>query len=374
MTEKYNAAASQVTLAEVFSSVRLLGPPMSEQLVALISHLFTPEEAEVAQRLPFYYPPTRQSVARLAGKVGRPSEQVLALLEGMSKKRTIFKTKRGYALLPLIPGMFERMLMSGVDSEWHKQYAVMLNELYATGYMRDYNKRKVPGIRNIPVQRTIEGKTKIQSADKVSEMIDYHKDLAVANVCQCRQAARFAGRECRRSKPEDGCLIFGSFAAGLVNSGDGRRVSREEMRDIVQERWEKKLVFLTGNVSVQSPNAICTCCDCCCHALESVNNFGGIANLAHPHFLVKVDDALCNDCAKCVKACNTRAHVFKDKKHSFDVAKCIGCGVCLTVCKQDALSLAENPLFSPPSKGFVQMAVKLLPGTVIAGMKAKLSR
>jgi len=374
MDKNFDAAASQIALAKVFSSVTLLGPPMDEKLVRLIRHLFSPEEAEIAQHLPYYYPRSQQSLKKLAAKVGRTPEEILLLLEAMSKRRTIFKTKKGYALLPLIPGMFERMLIGGADSDWHKEYARMLNELYATGYVRKYNNRKVPGIRNLPVQKAVEGKTRIVSADLVSEMIDFHKELLVANVCQCRQAARFSGKECKRSKPEDGCLVFGSFATMVAANKDGRLVSKEEMRDIVAERWEKKLVFFTANVSPQSPNAICTCCDCCCHYLESVNKFGGIANFAHSHFLVQVNESLCNDCGKCAKACNTYAHIFKDKKHSFAKEKCIGCGVCMTVCKQDCLKLVENPAFKLPSKGFMQLAIKLLPGTAIAGLKAKMSK
>jgi len=373
MDKNFDAAPPQVALAKVFSSVTLLGPPMGDQLVQLIRHLFSPEEAEIARHLPYYYPRSQQSLKKLAAKAGQTPEEALLLLEAMSKRRTIFKTRKGYALLPLIPGMFERMLISGVDSEWHKEYARMLNELYATGYVRKYNNRRVPGVRNLPVQKAVEGKTKIIDADLVSEMIDFHKELLVANVCQCRQSTRFSGKECKRSKPEDGCLVFGSFATMVAANKDGRLVSKEEMRDITQERWEKKLVFFTANVSPQSPNAICTCCDCCCHYLESVNKFGGIANFAHSHFLAQVEESLCNDCGKCAKACNTYAHIFKDKKHSFASEKCIGCGVCVTVCKQDALKLVENPAFRPPSKGFVQLAIKLLPGTVIAGMKARLT-
>jgi ferredoxin len=375
MAKSFDAHPSQIALAKIFSSVTLLGPPLDEKLVRLIRHLFTPEEAEIARHLPYYYPRSKQSLAKLAAKVGRTPEEILPLLENMNRLKTILKTDKGYSLLPLIPGMFERMLISGVDSAWHRKYAQLLNDVYATGYVRTYNNRRVPAIRNIPVQKTIEGKSKVLSADLVSEMIDYHKELAVANVCQCRQSLRFEGKECKRSSPEDGCLVFGSFAALLVSGGNCRAVSKEEMRDIVVERWEKKLVFMTGNVGLQSPNAICTCCDCCCHFLESVNKFQGKTGLAHSHYLARTDGALCNDCGKCVKACNTYAHALKDKKHGFDPEKCIGCGVCVTVCKQDAIQMVENPAFQPPtSKSFQELALKLLPATALAGIKAKLSR
>ena len=84
------------------------------------------------------------------------------------------------------------------------------------------------------------------------------------------------------------------------------------MRDIAQERFEKSLVFFTGNVKFNNPNAICTCCDCCCHFLHMVNEFGQNGLIAPAHFVANVDKAQCNDCSKCVKKCNTLAHKMED--------------------------------------------------------------
>ena len=64
MKQKYNAEPMQIKLARIFSSVTLLGPPMNEKLVNLVAHLFTPEEAEIAIRLPFYLPRSLKRIAR----------------------------------------------------------------------------------------------------------------------------------------------------------------------------------------------------------------------------------------------------------------------------------------------------------------------
>lgn len=369
--EPFAAHSAQIDLAKVFSSVRLLGPPMGEKLVRLIAHLFSPAEAEVARHLPLYIPKT---LAKIAKKAGRRPEEIRQLLEAMRERRVIVGGRRGYFLIPLIPGIFEYMLMTGVDTEWHRTYARLMVDLISTRYFRRYNKRPIPLARNIPVERAVDGQSRVLDADRVSEMIDRHDSFAVLHVCQCRQSHRFVGHECRRSSPEDGCLIFGAFADRTVEKGNGRAVSREEMRKIVADRQEKQLIFMTGNVSPGNPNAICTCCDCCCHFIDMIQHQGGRMALAPPHFLAAVDEELCIQCGLCASACNVRAHTFEDKTHSYEVASCIGCGLCVDPCKPHAIAMVENPGYRPPTRDFGRMALKSLPSTILSAIQVKLGR
>ena len=57
-----------VKLAKVFSSPALLGPAYSENLVALVAHLFSPEEAAIARRLPYYRTKPLEHIARKTGR------------------------------------------------------------------------------------------------------------------------------------------------------------------------------------------------------------------------------------------------------------------------------------------------------------------
>jgi len=371
MDQNFEAHPSQIELARIFTSVRLFGPPMSDRLITLVAHLFTSEEASVAKYLPLYYTRPIKTIAR---KARQDTDKIKPLLEDMANRRIIYKGEKGYSLLPLIPGMFEYMLMNGADTPWHRRYAELVNDLFSTGYVRQYSGRPVPAIRNIPVQSVIEGSSRVVDSDLMYEMIDCHNEFAVLNVCQCRQARFFTGHECKRSIPQDGCLTFGSTSLGVVKNGSARAVSKEEMRDIVQDRWEKKLVFMTANVHPSSPNAICTCCDCCCHFLESVNKYGGMTSVAPPHFMANLDESLCNNCGKCSKVCNTHAHTVEDKIHSFDIDKCIGCGLCVDACNQKAISMVENPAYKPPSRDFNRLGLRILPYGVLSALKVKLSR
>jgi ferredoxin len=368
---QYDAHPSQVKLARVMSSVRLVGPPFDEKLVRLIAHLFSPDEAEIARKLPFYYP---QSLRMISLRTFTSGRRLIPLLNSMADRKVIFRAGDGYSLLPLIPGMFEYMLMDGVDTPWHREYARLLADVYTTGYVRDYSRVKLPAVKNIPVNVEVPSAGRVADTDAVAEMIEEHNDLAVANVCQCRQSILFVDGKCGRSSPDDGCLIFGSFAAGSINSGVARRVDRREMTDIVAERREKKLVLLTANITAENPNAICTCCDCCCHFLESINHYGCKSLLAPPRYLARVDDGLCNSCGLCVRACNTAAHRLVEKKHSYTSDKCIGCGFCVAVCKKGAISMAFNADYRRPARGFASLGISLMPKTAISGLRAILSR
>ncbi|MDT8272420.1 MAG: 4Fe-4S binding protein, partial [Desulfomonilia bacterium] len=364
------AHPDQRALAEVFTSVSLLGPPMSDTLLELVCHLFSPEEAAVARYLPFYLPKPIETIARRA--LTRP-EEIREIVLRLAERRVIYSNSRGYALLPLIPGMFEYLLMDGRDTPWHRRYAQLIVDLFGTGYSSRYNTSPSPLIRTIPIQTAVEEESRVVDADLMSEMIACHDRLAVLNVCQCRQSLLFVGHECSRSSPQDGCLVFGSFAESTVESGSGRFVSREEMRDIVQERWENNLVFMSANLVPTSSNAICTCCDCCCHYLESINTFKGRMSLAPPHFLALVDESSCTSCGKCVKVCNTHAHSIEDRVHTYNHENCIGCGLCVTACPVHAITLAENPDYRPPSRSWLHHGLRILPGSVLSAMKIKLT-
>jgi len=365
------AHPAHLDLAVVFSSIALLGPRMSEELVRLVAHLFTPEEAEVVKHLPFYVPRSLKAIAR---KAGRPAAEIKPLLEAAGERRTIYGGSRGYCLMPIIPGMFEYLLMGGADTPWHREYAKRLQAVIHTGYMREYMSRSIPAVRNIPVQTALPDRNRVVDADLVSEMIRAHEHLAVLHVCQCRQAAHFTGGKCRRSAPSDGCLVFGSFAQGAVAGGNGRPVSREEMHAIVEERRKRNLVFLAANVSPTSPNAICTCCDCCCHFLGAVNRYEGRALMAEPRDLAEVREDLCNDCGKCSRVCNTYAHRMEAGRHVYEARKCIGCGVCLEACPEQAIRMVGNPRYRKPAAGYPTLGLKLFPPLALSGLKAKIRR
>lgn len=345
---------------------------MSEKLLELIEHLFSPEEAGIAKHLPYYFPRRAKTIAR---RSRRSVSEVVPILERLAERRVILRAgSRGYALLPLIPGMFEYLLMDGRDSPWRRRYARLINELYATGFTRRYSTTYVPATRYIPLDSAIEHQECILETDRISAMIEAHEHLAVLNVCQCRQSQVMDGKSCQRAAPEDGCLAFGSFAKGVEQSGTGRMVSRAEMRAIVKDRWEKNLVFWAANVAPDKPNFICTCCDCCCHLLEGIEKFNSRVCIAQPHFLAEVDMSACSHCGACVAVCNTHAHSLKDQEHAYAQRLCIGCGLCIKACGQEAIVMRANPAYQRPSSSWLSLALRVMPAGLVAAIRALAAR
>ncbi len=365
-----DAHPALLNLARTFSSVQIMGPPVSDRLLALVSHLYSVEEAEVCRGLTYLYPRSLGTVARLCK---RDPAEVLRLLEGMAQRRVVHKTLDRYMLYPLIPGLFEYVFMTGGDSPWHVEYSRLVNDLFGTGYVAEYLTRDIGAIRNISVQEAIAHKNYIVGADLMSNMLDAHERFAVLHHCPCRHSKKLLGRECKRAQPDDGCLVLGEFSTVTVSRGNGRAVSREEMREIVAQRWEKNLVFLTANVDPASQNVICTCCDCCCHALETANHYSR-KFVAPPHSVAEMNDSLCNDCGRCVRVCNSYAHVVEDRKHLLRTERCIGCGHCVRACSRHAIQLIENPAFQKPKAGYIQLLLNMLPPILLMGMEIQWKR
>jgi ferredoxin len=369
-TELPGCGPEHVKLAKKFGAVKVMGPPPSDALLAVLAHLFTRDEARVALHLSFLRPRTAESLAR---KTGLQQAELTALLEEMCRKRAIIRAARHYMLYPLIPGTFENILRTGEDGPWHRRYAELVNGLFDTGYLREYFTRPVNAIRSIPIREAVEDQSLVAGEDLVSEMIDFHTDFAVLHACACRQSMHLTGHECRRAAPSDGCLTFGAYSRGIVAEGNGRAVDKSEMREIVAARREKNLVFFTSDAVPTLQTAICTCCDCCCHALGIINGLGG--KLAAPsHFLARVDAAKCTNCGRCIPPCNTHAHVLLDKKHVFDPAKCIGCGNCVAACERAAIVLVENERYRPPARTYRRLILRILPPVLRMGLGIKLRR
>ena len=352
-------------VASALASPLLMGPPLCDELIALVEHLFTEEEARVAQHLSGL---RWRSSAQVARAERRPVEEVEPLLEALAlQKRAIACTappRRRYRFLPLIPGVFE-MALAGQSPEtmspWHRRFAALIEALFETGFHLDYIAAPTAAVRYLPVGGVVDAHPMAIPSDRLEAVLDRYDVFAVGN-CQCRMAAAVAGHACDR--PLGNCMVMGDWARRAVSEGGLRQVTAAEALAIKREAESQGLVTWMLNVDSPGGQVSCSCCGCCCKALRLVNEFGAPSLMAPPHFLPRFDPARCTYCGRCAAQCPMGAIALDLAKKSFRhlAARCIGCGLCAVACdRRQALAMEPVPDYRVPYRSWFALITRSAP-------------
>ena len=359
-----------------FSSPLLLGPAPSEKLLALILHLFTEEEAELVQHLPPLRPRSAVQIARLSGRSTEEAERTMDFLSLGKRVVLSYGTPRKYTLMPIVPGTFEMVLMTpdvGTRNEWHRQFAVLFEQIWEEGYIAEYTKKVIPGIRYLPVHGSTVSLSLAWPSERLEEILSSYSEFAVGN-CQCRLAMELAGKGCGR--PLENCVVMGRNAKTFIERGLMRLSDAREVLAIKKEAEAAGCVSWINRQIGSEPtgNSSCSCCGCCCHAMRSITQFNSPGLISPPRFYPEADDSRCVSCGKCSKTCPMGAISQVGKKIVLDRARCIGCGLCVLSCSFQALHLTEaNP---PPSRSSnrADLFFDLVPGYLSNAFRVWLKR
>jgi Pyruvate/2-oxoacid:ferredoxin oxidoreductase delta subunit len=330
------------------------GFPKTESGVELeiLEHLFAPDEAEIMLHLrPF--PP--ENVATIAERTGKGKTELAETLYGMSRRGLILRytapdNERYYALIPWVVGIWEFQLnnLTPENIELYERY-------FEEGMVPLQRNRKLGGLRVIPVEQEIEGTTKIQPYEKVSEIIESHTRFAVAD-CICRKEARMLGKGC--DKLLEACMSFGASADFYIENGMGREISKEEAKQILLKAEEDGLIHCSTN-SAGNKVFICNCCGCCCKSMANVTKYGNLQAVVRSSYYAIKDREICTDCGTCVERCQVDAIQSENDHTIIDRHRCIGCGLCASTCPTGSITMVRkspqeaSPIFSG-SKALLQ--------------------
>jgi Na+-translocating ferredoxin:NAD+ oxidoreductase subunit B len=313
------------------------------EFLTLLEELFTPEEAEVATKMPVG-PVTAEQLTQAAS--GKDAAQVGRILEALANKGIVFSAEkdgaRVYTLMPVIPGIFEMQFMKGEVNEHTRKLARLFDDYFAVATSVATKQAKsasggkagFPFARVIAVEQEIPAGVTVHSYDRVSEYIDEAEHISVS-VCYCRHHGELLGDPCE--KPNDVCMTFGRQAKYVAERGFGRPISKEEAREVLDRSEEAGLIHCSSNTS-EYVSFICNCCSCHCGIIRSVKS-GIIPMGAVSSFIVTVDEDECSGCGSCVDRCQMEALTLDGDSVVRDAGRCIGCGLCISVCPSEALRM-----------------------------------
>ncbi|NUQ62195.1 MAG: 4Fe-4S binding protein [Pirellulales bacterium] len=358
-----------LAVAEKLASPLLMGPPICDELIALVRHLFTEEEAGAVRHLGGL---AWKSARQVAKAEHRPLDEVEPILERLASQRRIIGStgkadKRRFGLLPILPGIFEMVLVGESPetmSEWHRRFAELIEVLFETGYFLDYTGVAAAMVRYLPLGTSIDAHPMALPSDRLEVVMDRFDDFAVGN-CQCRMSAAVAGHACDR--PLGNCMVMGHWARRGIRDGWVRRVAKDEALAIKKDAESHGLVTWMMNVESTRGQISCSCCGCCCKAMRMVNEFNAPNVMAPPHFLPIVDGERCTHCGKCARACPMGAIAIDldAKLHKRQTERCIGCGLCAVACeRQKAIRMEAVPDYKLPYRSWFSLISHTAPGAV----------
>jgi Na+-translocating ferredoxin:NAD+ oxidoreductase subunit B len=316
------------------------GYPATESGIELriLRRLFTPEEAGLAPHLTLL--PEESRV--IAHRAGLPVEKTAQQLETMAEKGLIFSVHRPgrspqYQASQFAVGIWEWQL-----NKMDEGFIRDMEEYWPTFFDLDEWAR-VPQVRTIPVNESLDYAPEVMSYEQAETLIDQHDKIAVAS-CVCRQEQTLIGQGC--DKPQETCLSFDGGADYYVRHRMGRYINREEAMDIIHLANEAGLVLQPSNSKKAS--FICACCGCCCGVLRNIKRHPQPATIVSAPFIAALNEATCVGCGVCVDRCQMEALEMADGKARLDPDRCIGCGLCVSTCPTHALTLERKPKQDQP--------------------------
>ena len=352
--------SAYIEVARKLSSPLLMGPPICDELMAFVRHTFTEEEAGVVRWLGIF---RGRGARQLAKAEHRPLDEIEAILERLVVgKRAIAASgdgaRRRYKLMPVMPGMFEMVLIGeSLDTltDWHRRFAELVEALFETGYTVDYQDRRTSMVRFMPTAPVVAGNPAALPSDRLEVVLDRYDTFGVGH-CQCRMSDEIADRGC--GKPLEVCTVMGEWAERGIEDGWLRSVSRANILQIKREAETHGLVTWIMNVESAKGQASCSCCGCCCKAMRAVNEFSAPGMMAPPHFMPRFDSSVCTHCGSCAKKCPMGAITVDTSEITLahQPARCIGCGLCMLACeKEQAISMEPAPDYRLPYKSWLSM-------------------
>lgn len=304
--------------------------------INILKKFYTPLQATIALAIQMV-PETAEAIAE---RLDMDKDKAIKEIEKMASEGSLFRISIPDGSLYFHPNFIMGLY------EWHvndvdKEIAEYADEVYDNLFKHHWKNRKTKQLRVVPVETSITAKDSVQGYDQIRSLVrgSGFGPYAVA-PCICRVEQLKKGNEVNR--PMETCFVFGLVAQYYIENGIGKALTEDQLMAKLTECEEASLVpFGTNSKEISN---MCMCDKDSCQLLRNLGKFDKPATEVHAACYAVIDEELCNGCKKCTKKCQIDA-IFtpdgqEDKKaklHSVNLDRCIGCGLCVSVCPQDAI-------------------------------------
>ena len=307
--------------------------------IKLLKSIFTPEQARVATHLDYMHKSIDQIYETAKVEVDS-KEDLKRILDETVSNGGISRRKRDgkeqYATLPFVSwGMYEHHLKR-ID----QSFLDNSNEYLTGEYGLELATGRLPVMRVIPVEESIEAEHHIANYDELRNLIEKSGEQIAVQDCFCKKAGDLQEKPCQLTERREVCMSFGDLAELYIDEGWARRLSQDEALEMARMNEQEGLVLMPGNA--QEPKYICSCCSDCCLVLNLIKNYPNPGDAVASNYYASVNTELCTGVGDCVSSCPLDAVSLVDGIAAIELARCIGCGLCVPVCPEDALAMVKK--------------------------------
>lgn len=199
------------------------------------------------------------------------------------------------------------------------------------------------GGKVVPLNINIDLTSKFLSTQEIMEIVK-RSNVTGVGWCYCRSVQRkYEKPNC--DHPLYSCihLSFGkSLYEILYKSYNLKKVSKKEIVNLLEECDKRGLVHqLIYFPSPQFYYIICNCCPCCCVVLNKFLK-KGTPQMIKSDFIANTDSNKCTNCGTCESWCYFGARSANKGKLLFNPTNCFGCGICVSKCPNQAITLFQK--------------------------------